>query len=311
MSVNLSSNLLRTFQQLAEVKPAAVPQQTAQQVGLPEEKVVSQVEGAPTPVQTEQATDAFAAIQALNQAWANRFQPVSGASAQDLGVNGTLANAPQAPEIGGWDAAAATDPGVVKQANANDCGAAVAVMLGKELGTSKTQPASDKEKMAALESRFTQGQGTSPHELSNMLANQGTKVTHTSSKLDTKALDDALARGAKGAVMVDSSLVDPTTKPGETGRAHWVSVEGKDDQGRYLLKDPSTGSKIPVDAQRLADSVEISWNRHQGGGQMIVESAQGMSEAQAAQEGGLKAVTLGNTDGGGSRAMSNFGRESS
>ncbi|NEJ54561.1 hypothetical protein GR213_35405, partial [Rhizobium leguminosarum] len=138
----------------------------------------------PTPVQTEQATDAFAAVQALNQAWANRFQSVSGASAQDVGVQGTLANAPQAPEIGGWDTAA-TDPEVVKQTNQNDCGAAVAVMLGKEIGTSKTQPASDKDKMSALESRFTQGQGTSPHELSNMLANQGTKVTQTSSKLDT------------------------------------------------------------------------------------------------------------------------------
>lgn len=310
MSVNLSSNLLRTFQQLAEVKPTAVPQQTAQQVGLPEEKVVSQVEGAPTPVQTEQATDAFAAIQALNQAWANRFQPVSGASAQDLGVGRTLANAPKAPDLGGWDDAGA-DKGVIQQTNQNNCGAAVAVMLGNEIGSSKTQPASNKEKMDALESRFTQGQGTSPHELSNMLANQGVKVTQTSSTLDTKALDDALARGAKGAVMVDSCLVDPTTKPGETGRAHWVSVEGKDDQGRYLIKDPSTGSKIPVDAQRLADSMEISWNQHQGGGQMIVESAQGMTEAQAAQEGGEKAVALGNTDGGGSRAMSNFGRESS
>ncbi|GMU01234.1 hypothetical protein KH5H1_53540 [Corallococcus caeni] len=310
MSVNLSSNLLRTFQQLAEVKPSAQPQQTAQQVGLPEEKVVSQVEGAPTPVQTEQASDAFAAVQALNQAWASRFQASAGASAQELGVPGTLAAAPQAPELGGWDDAGA-DPAVLKQTKENNCGAAVAVMLGKELGTTQTQPASDTQKMDALESRFTQGQGTSPHELSNMLANQGAKVTQTSSKLDTKALDDALARGAKAAVQVDSCLVDPTTKPGETGRAHWVSVEGKDDQGRYLLKDPSTGSKIPVDAQRLADSMEISWNQHQGGGQMIVESAQGMSEAQAAAEGGLKAVALGNTDGGGSRAMSNFGRESS
>ncbi|WP_223643434.1 hypothetical protein [Corallococcus sp. EGB] len=310
MSVNLPSNLLRTFQQLAQVQPSAQPQQTAQQVGLPESKVVSQVEGTPTAVQTEQATDAFAVVQALNQAWASRFQSVSGASAQDLGVNGTLANAPQAPELGGWDDVGA-DPDVLKQTNQNNCGAAVAVMLGNEIGSSKTQPTSNKEKMDALESRFTQGQGTSPHELSNMLANQGAKVTQTSAKLDTKALDEALARGGKGAVMVDSCLVDPTTKPGETGRAHWVSVEGKDDQGRYLLKDPSTGSKIPVDAQRLADSMEISWNQHQGGGMMIVESAQGMSEAQAAQEGGLKAVALGNTDGGGSRAMSNFGRESS
>ncbi|NOK21874.1 hypothetical protein [Corallococcus carmarthensis] len=310
MSVNLSTNVLRTFQQLAEVKPSAQPQQTAQQVGLPEEKVVSQVEGAPTPVQTEQASDAFAALQSLDPAWANRFQANAGASAQELGIPGTLAAAPQAPEIGGWDAAG-TDPDVLKQTKENNCGAAVAVMLGNEIGNSKTQPVSNKEKMDALESRFTQGQGTSPHELSNMLANQGTKVTQTSSKLDTKALDDALARGGKGAVMVDSSLVDPTTKPGETGRAHWVSVEGKDDQGRYLVKDPSTGSKIPVDAQRLADSMEISWNQHQGGGQMIVEGAQGLSEAQAAQEGGQKAVALGNTDGGGSRAMSNFGRESS
>ncbi|MFB1481109.1 hypothetical protein [Corallococcus sp. RDP092CA] len=309
MSVNLS-NVLRNFQHLAQVQPSSQPQQTAQQVGLPEAKVVSQVESAPTAVQAEQATDAFAAEQAVDPEWASRFQPVAGASAEDLGVDGTLASAPKAPELGGWDAAGA-DPDVVQQTNQNNCGAAVAVMLGNELGNSKTQPASTKEKMDALESRFTQGQGTSPHELSNMLANQGVKVTQTSSQLDTKALDEALARGGKGAVMVDSSLVDPTTKPGETGRAHWVSVEGKDDQGRYLIKDPSTGSEIPVDAQRLADSMEISWNQHQGGGQMIVESAQGMSEAQAAQEGGLKAVTLGNTDGGGSRAMANFGRESS
>ncbi|NOK32837.1 hypothetical protein HMI49_06460 [Corallococcus exercitus] len=310
MSVNLSSNLLRTFQQLAELKPSAPPQQTAQQVGLPEAKVVSQVEGAPTPVQTEQATDAFAAALAANPEWANRFQVNAGASAQELGVPATLEAAPQAPELGGWDEVG-TDPAVLKQTKQNNCGAAVAVMLGNDLGTSKTQPGSDAQKMDALESRFTQGQGTSPHELSNMLANQGVKVTQTSSKLDTKALDETLARGGKAAVMVDSCLVDPTTKPGETGLAHWVSVEGKDDQGRYLLKDPSTGTKIPADAQRLADSMEISWNKHQGGGMMLVESAQGTSEAQAAAEGGQKAVALGNTDGVGSRAMSNFGRESS
>ncbi|RKH46498.1 hypothetical protein [Corallococcus llansteffanensis] len=310
MSVNLSSNLRRPFEQRAEATPAAQPQQTAQQLELPQEKVVARVESARTPQQVEQATDAYAAVGDLMREWSSRFQAGGGASAQEPGFSVGPAGAPEAPEIGGWETEG-SDSSVLKQTKQTNCGAAVAVMLSKDLGTGKTQSVSDTQKMDALESRFTDGKGTSPHELSNMLANQGLKVTQTSAGLDKDSLDQALARGGKAAVMVDSCLVDPTTKEGETGLAHWVSVEGKDDQGRYLLKDPSTGTRIPVDAQRLADSMQISWAKHQGGGMMLVENANGIGEPQAAAESGQKVASMGNTDGVGSRAQANFGRESS
>ncbi|WP_147445141.1 hypothetical protein [Corallococcus sp. CA053C] len=314
--MNLSSHLRRPFEQRAEATPAAQPQQTAQQLELPQEKVVTRVESARTPQQVEQATDAYAAVGDLMRAWSSRFQAGGDASAQEpgFGVGPAGANPEPAPEIGGWEAEGSTegsDSSVLKQTKQTNCGAAVAVMLSKDLGTGKTQSGSDTQKMDALESRFTDGKGTSPHELSNMLANQGLKVTQTSAGLDKDSLDQTLARGGKAAVMVDSCLVDPTTKEGETGLAHWVSVEGKDDQGRYLLKDPSTGTRIPVDAQRLADSMEISWAKHQGGGMMLVESANGVGEPQAAAESGQKVASMGNTDGVGSRAQANFGRESS
>lgn len=311
MSVSLPSNLLRSILSRVEVTPPGQPspEAAAQQVGLSQEQVVAGVESTATPVQAEQATDAFAA-EALTQAWANRFQPAAGVPLDDSSFRVGLAGAPAAPEIGGWDDVG-KDPDVIQQTKENNCGSAVAVMLGNELGTSKTQPESNTQKMDALESRFTNGQGTTPHELSNMLANQGAKVTQTSSTLDKGVLDQALSGEGKAAVMVDSSVVDPTAKGGETGRAHWVTVEGKDDQGRYRVKDPSTGKNVAVDADKLANAVDKSWEQHQGGGMMIVESAKGASEAQAAQEGGEKAVALGNTDGGGSRAMGNFGRESS
>lgn len=309
MSVNLPTHFRRPFEQRAEATPAAQPKQTAQQVELPQEKVVASVESARTPLQVEQATDAYAAVGDLMQAWSSRFQAGGGASPAE-GLDALGANAEPAPEIGGWETEG-SDSSVLKQTKQTNCGAAVAVMLGKDLGTSKTQSGSDTQKMDALESRFTDGKGTSPHELSNMLANQGLKVTQTSAGLDKDSLDQTLARGGKAAVMVDSCLVDPTTKEGETGLAHWVSVEGKDDQGRYLLKDPSTGTRIPVDAQRLADSMEISWAKHQGGGMMLVESANGVGEPQAAAESGQKVASMGNTDGVGSRAQANFGRESS
>jgi hypothetical protein len=310
VSVNIPSNVVRAFQQLVDASPSAKPQQTAQQVGLTPDKVVQGAESTPTAVQTEQATDAFAA-EALKQAWAGRFQPTAGAAPVEDTFRVGQAGAPQAPEISFDEEAKGQDAGVLQQTKDKNCGAAVAVMLGNELGTSKADPTSNKQKMDALESRFTQGQGTSPHELSNMLANQGAKVTDTSSQFDQGKVDKALANGSKAAVMVDSSLVDGSDKAGQKGQAHWVTVEGKDDKGNYTVKDPSTGKKMTLSPQELKDAVGKSWEQHQGGGTMIVDAAKGTSEAQAAQAGGEKAVALGNTDGGGSRAMSNFGRESS
>ena len=96
MSVNLPSHFRRPFQQRAEANPAAQPQQTAQQLELPQEKVVAQVEAARTPRQVEQASDAYAAAEDLNREWSNRFQAGGGASAQEPGFGVDAAGAPRA-----------------------------------------------------------------------------------------------------------------------------------------------------------------------------------------------------------------------
>ncbi|RKG68153.1 hypothetical protein D7V88_40795 [Corallococcus terminator] len=312
MSVTLPPSLQRPVQPRVEVTPSnQKPQAAAQQAELPQAKVVTSVETAPTAVQTEQATDAFAAQEAIQmlQGWASRFASGAGSAPESDALRVGQAGAPQepAPEIGDWE----EDASVVQQTKDKNCGAAVAVMLGNEKGTGKAQGASDTEKMDALDSRFTDGDGTTPIELSNMLANQGVKVTESSSKLDKNALDSALSRDGKAAVLVDSAKVDPKAKGGEKGQAHWVTVEGKDDQGRYKVKDPGTGKSVKMDADKLSDAVDTSLREHKTGGMVIVEGANGASEADIVGESNAKVATLANEEGGGSRAMANFGRESS
>ncbi|MBE4748131.1 hypothetical protein G4177_08045 [Corallococcus sp. ZKHCc1 1396] len=312
MSVTLPPNLQRPVAPRAELTPTSQkPEPAAQQAALPLAKVVTSVESAPTAVQTEHASDAFAAEDAIRmlQGWANRFASGAGASPEADALRVGQACAPQeaAPQIGDWE----DDASVVQQTKEQNCGAAVAVMLGNEKGTGKTQAASDTEKMDALDSRFTDGDGTTPIELSNMLASQGVKVTESASKLDKGLLDDALSRDGKAAVLVDSSKVDPRAQAGEKGQAHWVTVEGKDDQGRYKVKDPGTGKSVKMDADKLSDAVDTSLREHKTGGMVIVEGANGASEEQVAAESNSKVASLANEEGGGSRAMSRFGRESS
>lgn len=197
-------------------------------------------------------------------------------------------------------------PGVVQQTTDSNCGPAVAVMLAGSKGTG------DAQRMAELESKFTDGGGTNAQQLAKMLAHEGVSVKQAGFKYDQFTLDDTLAKGGKIAAMVDSSRITSRGDTQETGSPHWVMIDGKDDQGRYLVKDPSNGSSYPVEFNDLFSSVDSAWFKHQGGGMLLIDGASnGKSEAALSQENAQKVVPLADTDGGGSNARRTFGRESS
>ncbi|WP_408888503.1 hypothetical protein ACJ2CR_27135 [Myxococcus faecalis] len=300
MRIPLSPTLVRTLEQpRVDVTPA--PGAAASGTGTA---------AAPEVTPVEAPTDAYGAQEAQLSEWVQRF----GALASAVGT----ASAPQpqqvacvsdlssmkVPQLGG----PADGASVLQQTKDSNCGSAVAVMLGKDKGTTGAKPST--ETMDSLESRFTNGDGTTPHELSNMIAHEGAAVTQASGSFDKKLMDEALARDGKAAVLVDSNKVDPNAKDAGKGRAHWVTVDGKDAQGNYTVKDPGTGKSVKMDAGALEDAVGTAWSEHNGGGMLVVEKAEGTTEAERAQRGGEIATALGNSDGGGSRRGA-FARESS
>jgi hypothetical protein len=298
--IPLSPTLVRTLEQpRVDVTPA--PGAAASGTGTA---------AAPEVTPVEAPTDAYGAQEAQLSEWVQRF----GALASAVGT--ASATQPQqvacvsdlssmkVPQLGG----PADGASVLQQTKDSNCGSAVAVMLGKDKGTTGAKPST--ETMDSLESRFTNGDGTTPHELSNMIAHEGAAVTQASGSFDKKLMDEALARDGKAAVLVDSNKVDPNAKDAGKGRAHWVTVDGKDAQGNYTVKDPGTGKSVKMDAGALEDAVGTAWSEHNGGGMLVVEKAEGTTEAERAQRGGEIATALGNSDGGGSRRGA-FARESS
>ncbi|WP_426756210.1 hypothetical protein [Myxococcus sp. Y35] len=203
----------------------------------------------------------------------------------------------------------AKSPDVVKQTKDANCGAAVATMLS---GTTGKDAASAAQKMDALESLFTDGGGTTPEELAKMLAHEGMEVKKGTSNFDMPSVDEALGRGQQVAVQLDTNRLATGVDTKIAGGSHWVVVDGKDDQGNYLVKDPNTGSRYAVSGQQIADAVGSAWELHQGGGMLVVGTpGSAMDESTLVEKSALHTGVLGDTDGGGSRARGSFGRESS
>ncbi|NVJ10696.1 hypothetical protein HUW63_36505 [Myxococcus sp. AM001] len=227
------------------------------------------------------------------------------------------AQAPQAPPVpdvvaqyftDSFEAVDATSD-VIKQTKDANCGAAVATLLSPTAGKDSVAAA---KKMDSLESRFTDGGGTTPEELAKMFAHEGLEVKKGTSNFDMPSVNEALARGQKAVVQLDTNRLATGVDSKVAGGSHWVVVDGMDDQGNYQVKDTNTGSKYTVSGQQIADSVGSAWELHQGGGMLIVGDPQtAMDEGTLVEKSALHTDALGDTDGGGSRARGSFGRESS
>jgi predicted double-glycine peptidase len=198
----------------------------------------------------------------------------------------------------------------VMQTTDTNCGAAAVATVAS---AKKKVPveASDAEVVDELTSRFNGNDGTTPEELSRMLASKGLEVEASTAQFDERVVNDALKKGEKVVALVDSNRIASTTGAKDPGAAHWVVVDGLDEQGRYDVKDPGTGSSYSVGREDLQHAVADGWGMHKGGGLVVTKDAQpGKSEDQLAQENAQKSQALGSSPGIGSRAKGTFGRES-
>jgi len=199
--------------------------------------------------------------------------------------------------------------GVVRQDTDSDCGAAAVTMLVRARG--KESGKSDSEVMQALDKQFAKGDGTTPQELSDMLAHEGFQVTQGSFQLDQGALDAALANGDKVLALVDSNKIRPGSSS-DTGKLHWVVVDKKEN-GQYQIKDPADGSTYPVDKEHLMDAMSAGWQKHQGGGMLIAHDlgvvAKFVPESFRAYANAKHADALGHNGGTGSRVRQYNGLE--
>jgi hypothetical protein len=208
-------------------------------------------------------------------------------------------------EKGGWK----TYTPVLQQTSDINCGPAAAAMLARAKGGK--EGVSDAELMNDLGSRYATQEGTTPQQLTQMLAHEGIAVKQGTAELDKGALDGTLTTGGKAVAMVDSNKIVPGGEAKPAGKAHWVLIDGMDDKGRYMVKDPGNASSYFVDPNTLANAVNSGREKHQAGGMLLVENARTPAPATVlAEEGTKKAEVLGNKPGTGSNTT-RFGRESS
>jgi len=258
------------------------------------------------------SVDCFEQPSKARQDWAANFAGVASAASATLQAVKTLSNvineqrnvvSDEQRQKAGW----ASDTPVLRQSGDTDCGEAVVTML-KGAKQGKDQVAA-RQTMNDLKSRYGSAEGTRPTQMGDMLASERLEVKKGTTTLDKGALDGALRNGDKAAVMVDSNrLAGGTELP--PGKAHWVLVDGMDDQGRYMVKDPGNGSSYFVKTEELSDAIKTGRDTHQGGGMLIVGNAATQSETELAEENKRTAEVLGNTPGTGSNTT-RFGRESS
>jgi len=197
--------------------------------------------------------------------------------------------------------------GVIKQTSDDNCGAAAALMAaGVKAGGSADQ------KMAELESKFTDGKGTSAQQMSQMLAHEGVAVNQAHYKYDQATVDQTLNNGGKLLALVDSNQVNPGANKQEAGGSHWVLIDGKDSQGNYNVKDPATGTAYDIDFSKLSNAVDQNWLQNNTGGMLLVGDAGAGAGAGLAASNAANAALAPAGDGGGSKGdMARGGRESS
>lgn len=198
-----------------------------------------------------------------------------------------------------------TSQDVIKQTTADNCGPAAALMAaGARSGSSTAQ------EMADLKAKFTNGEGTTTQEMAKMLASKGVAVEQGHYKYDQHTVDQALGKGGKMLVQVDSNQIQPGANKQGAGSSHWVLVDGKDSQGNYQVKDPGTGTAYNIDFSKLSTAIDQNWVQNNSGGMMLL-GGEG-SGSSLAQSNLANISTAHNSGSGGSKGdKADVARESS
>jgi hypothetical protein len=114
------------------------------------------------------------------------------------------------------------------------------------------------------------------------------------------------------------ALLDGHTLAGQQGAGvspHWVVIDGVDDNGQFVVKDPALGKALSVDGATLRASRESSERATGSSGLLAVEPKNqfGVDRSHGLINGaaGVGANPMGNGNGGGSRVSSSPGSRES
>jgi len=197
---------------------------------------------------------------------------------------------------------------VIRQHQRDNCGAAVAAMLARSMGTAPRQ--TNEQLMNRLESRFTDGKGTTPAQMGTMLADQGIEVLGSKARFSRSSIEQALSAGMKIVAMVDSNLISPK-HPQKPGNPHWVVIDGFDGENSFRIKDPGRGTGYWIQTRRLTEAMNSGRKTFDGGGMMMIRTASTQADpATLAERNATYATKLGTKPGIGSNTSA-LGRESS
>lgn len=197
---------------------------------------------------------------------------------------------------------------IIRQSQQDNCGAAVATMLARSMG--KGQALTDERLMNRFESQFTNGKGTTPEQMSRMLADQGIEVFGGTHRFSPYWIKKTLSEGGKIVAMVDSNFISPK-HPQKPGNAHWVVIDGFDGENSYRIKDPGRGTAYWIQTGRLTQAINSGWGNYGGGGMLMVRTASPGTSPDTLAEQNLKHHgKLGDKPGIGSNTSA-LGRESS
>jgi hypothetical protein len=145
-------------------------------------------------------------------------------------------------------------PHLQQPAGSDDCGATSIAMLmraaGKGAGKTDTQLISDLD-------QSTGGKGMKPVQVGETLAKNGLLVTAAGRSMSPDKMKEAFDQGYKFVAKVntgrlavaDKSLLERAGRP--TGGSHYVVVDGMDDKGRLMVKDPQSSNVRYLTPQQL------------------------------------------------------------
>ncbi|WP_257454403.1 cysteine peptidase family C39 domain-containing protein [Archangium lipolyticum] len=155
-----------------------------------------------------------------------------------------------------------------------NCAGAVAATVARALGTKQGQ--SDADLINDLSRDRTTSKGTTTKGMVSMLKEVGAQVDGKAitGRYSDSRLDSLLAKGDKVVAQVG-------VKNESTGRydPHYVLVDGKDKNGRYVIKDPLKGTY-----SMSAESLRKAVNHMPGAGGVLIPIKPAQPRAVAPQE---------------------------
>lgn len=144
---------------------------------------------------------------------------------------------------------------LIQQAKgSDDCGAACMAMLLRATG--KGEGKADAQLVKELDDSVG-GKGVTPYKLGEALAKNGLLVTDAQRSYSPSKLKEMLASGHKFIAKVDTGRLEAADEGPlgklfrDKGASHYVVVDGMDDKGRLLVKDPLSSSTYKLTPQQL------------------------------------------------------------